>query len=119
MNIFVGFCNLIIPIVMIILGILWKKYYPKDISDSSGYRTEQSMKSKEAWVYSQELFAGLCLIEGIITLLLSVILMIVLVWNNLMEVTDITPLLLLIQFSSFIPIYIIIEVKLKSKFNSR
>lgn len=116
MEIFVSICNLIIPLVLIILGIIWQKHYPKDIIDSSGYRTERSMKNKEAWVYSQKLFGKLSLIEGLITLFLSATLMIVLVLIGHAQITDTTPFLLLIQFSSFIPMYIIIETMLKQKF---
>lgn len=116
MEIFVSICNLLIPLTLIILGIIWKKHYPKDISHSSGYRTERSMKNKEIWIYSQKLFGKLCLIEGLITLFLSAILMVVLVWIGNAQITDTTPLLLLIQFSCFIPMYIIIETMVKRKF---
>lgn len=74
------------------------------------------MKNKETWVYSQKLFGKLSLIEGFVTLFLSAILMIVLVLIGHAQITDTTPLLLLIQFSSFIPMYIIIETMLKRKF---
>lgn len=116
MEIFVSICNLLIPLVLIMLGIICQKHYPKNISNFSGYRTERSMKNKEAWVYSQKLFGKISLIEGFITLFLSVILMIMLVLIGHAQITDTTPLLLLIQFSSFIPMYIIIETMLKRKF---
>lgn len=51
---FMFFCNILIPITMIILGLfMWKKS-PKRINSFYGYRTERSMKNMDTWQFAHE-----------------------------------------------------------------
>jgi uncharacterized membrane protein len=58
--------DLIIPVTMIIVGLVYKKHPPKKINRLHGYRTEQSMKSQEAWDYAHKHFFKLWFTIGIL-----------------------------------------------------
>lgn len=50
---FMFFCDLLIPLSMIVCGrILWK-YPPKSINGLIGYRTGRSMKNMDTWFFAQ------------------------------------------------------------------
>ena len=53
-SIFMFICNLIIPVLMIVLGrIMWKNP-PKNINGVYGYRTTMSMKNMDTWKFAHE-----------------------------------------------------------------
>ena len=70
--IFVIVCDFIIPVVMIILGMLYRNHYPKKINNHHGYRTTRSMKNQDTWEYSQKIFGKIALIDGVIMLAISI-----------------------------------------------
>lgn len=52
--IFMFACNLLIPVLMIIIGrIMWKNP-PKKINGVMGYRTSMSMKNMDTWKFAHE-----------------------------------------------------------------
>lgn len=53
MCIFMLLCNLIVPVTMILLGRLFTKNPPKEISAAFGYRTNRSMKNQDTWDFAQ------------------------------------------------------------------
>lgn len=57
--------NLLIPIVIWIIGILYLKRPSKSINWMHGYRTQKSMKNQETWEYAQRHFGGVCCRWGI------------------------------------------------------
>ncbi len=46
--------DLIVPVVMILVGRMMWKHYPKEINDILGYRTKRSMKNKDTWKFAHE-----------------------------------------------------------------
>lgn len=50
-------CNLLYPVILIILGGIMKEHYPKEINRFIGYRTGMSMINTETWVFAQKDFA--------------------------------------------------------------
>ena len=50
--IFMFIMNLLIPIVMILVGISFRKSAPKDINNIYGYRTKMSMKNRDTWEFA-------------------------------------------------------------------
>ncbi len=72
---FMLFFVLLIPLLMIIFGGIFKKSAPKDINYIYGYRTPMSTSSKEAWEFAHKYMGRLWLIFGIIILIPSVIAM--------------------------------------------
>ena len=46
------FCNLLIPVVVIVTGRIMWKHYPKNINGLVGYRTTRSMKNMDTWKFA-------------------------------------------------------------------
>lgn len=46
-------CNLLIPLLMLIIGLVWEKHPVTDINGAIGYRTARSMKNQETWNFAQ------------------------------------------------------------------
>lgn len=65
-NIFSFLCDMTIPVILILTGIIFGKYPVKNINSAFGYRTRRSMASQEAWDYANSRFAKIYLIAGII-----------------------------------------------------
>jgi len=68
--------TLLLPFTMIGIG----SYYvikggPKEINETSGYRTAMSMKNKDTWLFAHVYCGRLCRVIGCIVLPLSVIAM--------------------------------------------
>ena len=70
---------LLIPIIMIIFGSIFKKKAPEDINIAFGYRSSMSMSSKEAWDFAHAYIGKLWLVFGIVMLLASVVGMILVI----------------------------------------
>ncbi len=67
--------NLLIPIIMLIVGILYLKKPMKKISWTHGYRTDRSMQNQETWEFAQKHFGNTCYRSGILFTVLTFILM--------------------------------------------
>ncbi|QNO14190.1 SdpI family protein [Alkalicella caledoniensis] len=70
MTLFFWIVDLLIPVSMIIIGILFRTRPPKNINYIYGYRTKRSMKSKEAWDYAHKLCGAAYLLMGILILVI-------------------------------------------------
>ena len=47
-------CDLLIPLVMIVVGRMTWKHCPKNINSLIGYRTTRSMKNMDTWKFAHE-----------------------------------------------------------------
>lgn len=47
--------NLVIPFVMILVGLILRKYPVSDMNRHNGYNTPTARKSKEHWDYAQKI----------------------------------------------------------------
>ena len=54
---FMTICNLILPILMIVIGKVFVKNPPKNINYIVGYRTSRSMKNQDTWNFAH-LYCG-------------------------------------------------------------
>ena len=70
------FCNLLIPIIITIGGIVMHKNGPKKINSLYGYRTTRSMKNMDTWKFANEYCGRLMWIIGIVTMVPSGLIMI-------------------------------------------
>ena len=66
-------CNLIIPVIMLLFGVKFRKQGPKSINGLYGYRTTMSMKNKDTWAFAHRCCGRLWIKLGTILLLLSII----------------------------------------------
>lgn len=51
---FMFFCDLLIPVLMILAGRMMWKHCPKEINSLLGYRTTRSMKNMDTWKFAHE-----------------------------------------------------------------
>ena len=51
---FMLICDMIIPIVMVIVGRMMWKHCPKYINGMLGYRTTRSMKNMDTWKFAHD-----------------------------------------------------------------
>jgi uncharacterized membrane protein len=65
--------DLLIPIIMITFGLIFKLKPPTKINFIYGYRTTRSMQSKQAWDYAHSRIGNLWLYIGIILFFLILI----------------------------------------------
>lgn len=54
--IFLFVCNMLVPLIMLIVGISFSNHPPGTINGIYGYRTTRSMKSQEAWIFANTYF---------------------------------------------------------------
>ena len=68
---FILFCDLIVPIVMVVAGRIMWKHCPKDINVLLGYRTTRSMVNMDTWRFAHSYCGRLWWRVGLIMLVLS------------------------------------------------
>jgi hypothetical protein len=56
---FLFFTVMFVPVFMLLIGLLFKKFPTREINWVMGYRSKRSMASKEAWDFAQKHFAAL------------------------------------------------------------
>lgn len=71
--IFMFICNLIVPLLLIIVGRMMWKHCPKKINSIVGYRTSRSMKNMDTWKFAHTYCGQLWWKIGWIMLVLSII----------------------------------------------
>ena len=74
MNIFYAVFTLFVPLLMIICGVIMKKYHSDQPNGTLGYRTKRSMKNKDTWKFAKEYAGKLWIKSGIIVTLISALL---------------------------------------------
>lgn len=70
---FMFFCNLLIPVILIITGWMMWKHCPKEINGILGYRTKRSMKNMDTWKFAHDYCGRLWWKAGWIMLPLSIL----------------------------------------------
>ena len=70
---FVFVCNLLLPFLQIMLGLIMEYHPPKRINRIYGYRTRRSMKNTDTWAFAQKHCGRSLWLVGIITLIPSVL----------------------------------------------
>ena len=76
------FCNLLIPVVVIVTGRIMWKHYPKNINGLVGYRTTRSMKNMDTWKFANEHCGRLWYKMGLFMLAFSVLVSVLLLRTN-------------------------------------
>lgn len=66
-------CDIVVPVLMIIIGRIMWKHPPKNINALIGYRTSRSMKNMDTWMFAHNYSGKLWWKIGWITLLPSII----------------------------------------------
>ncbi len=74
MNLLYVLTLFLLPVMMIGMGLLWRRSGPKYINSVYGYRTSQSMASRETWDFAHIYAGKICLRMGIVLFLLTLVL---------------------------------------------
>lgn len=115
--IFMFFCNLLIPFVMIIFGRIMFKHPPKKINGIYGYRTSMSMKNMDTWHFAQEFCGKLWWKIGWVMFPLSVIVQLPFTKSNDTIVGNVGLILCSVQLVVLIASIFPVEKALKITFN--
>lgn len=65
-------CELLVPIIMIVSGIIFSAGAPSEVNSLFGYRTSRSMKNGDTWNFAHRYCGRLWLIIGAVLLPVSV-----------------------------------------------
>ncbi|MCH5153804.1 MAG: SdpI family protein [Clostridiales bacterium] len=115
--VFMLFCNLIVPLIMIIAGGLMWKHCPKEINGLIGYRTKRSMKNDDTWKFAHSFCGKLWWIMGLIIVVPSGVVMIPF-FNGTYETIGIASLIVVIvQLIALVMSIIPTEMALKKTFD--
>lgn len=66
-------CNLLVPVIMLVAGIVMYKKPPNNINGLMGYRTKRSMKNQDTWAFAHKCCGKLWTIIGAVMLVTSVL----------------------------------------------
>lgn len=77
-NITVFIMNMLLPMVMIIFGLIFLKKAPKTINNYYGYRTIKSKRNIDTWNFAHHYFGNIWFKLGVLSMLVSFIVMILL-----------------------------------------
>ena len=105
----------IVPLIMLICGFLMYKHPPKKINFFVGYRTKKSMKNKINWKKANIYSGKIMLITGIVTTIISIIILILELLNIIRITDEILVVIILIQLLPLSVPIILTEKKLKEK----
>ena len=95
-------CASLIPLVMLVFGIIFRKAAPKNINILFGYRTERSMKNADTWRFAHKHIGRTWTIVGIPMLIVSVIAMALSMRASETVVTAVSTGLTIVQLVVFV-----------------
>lgn len=117
-NIIIAVCNMLLPLTMLGLGLMIWLTKP-GYGDAFGYRTTQSLKSKETWERAQGLFGRLCTITYAVISFISLICGVIPIAGGFDKYTTgmIAGVLNLVQFVSVFVVIGVTDGIVKREFN--
>ena len=107
---FMLFTAILCPMIMIIMGILFRKSGPKKINYIYGYRTAMSMKNRDTWEFAHRYCGRVSLYIGLIMLIPSAVPMLFVIGNS--KLSGIIGIV--ICFIDMIPLFVTIALTEKA-----
>ena len=114
---FIFACDLLIPVIMLVFGIIMYKHAPKNINYIFGYRTSSSMKNDDTWKFAHEYSGRLWWRLGLIMLIPTVIVHIPFYNSNEDTIGIVATIVMTIQLIVLITSIFPTEIALKKAFN--
>ena len=115
--IFMLIMDLLIPVLMIGIGKLWKKNPPQTINWAYGYRTKRAMRSKETWEFAHKYVADLWYRWGWIAFGVTIVLFIILYGESTETIGLMAGYYALIECIPLVAVMLPTERALKRKFD--
>ena len=109
-------CNLIIPILFIVVGWMMWKHCPKEINGIIGYRTKRSMINLDTWKFAHDYCGRLWWKLGWIVLIPTIIIQIPFYGNNIKTIGIVGGIIVFIQCLTLIFSIMPTEKALKKHF---
>ena len=109
--------SLLIPVIMLVFGWIFRCRAPKKINVWYGYRSARSMKNEDTWVFAHQHIGRTWMIAGAVLLVISVIPMIAAYGKDIDTVSTVSLVLTVIQLIPLIVSLIPTERALKKTFD--
>ena len=109
--------SLLIPVIMLVFGWIFRCQAPKKINVWYGYRTARSMKNEDTWVFAHQHIGRTWMLVGAVLLVISVIPMIAVYGKDDDTVSVVSLVLLFVQMLPMIMSLIPTERALKRTFD--
>lgn len=110
-------CNILIPLIMLIVGYCMYKNPPKDINAIIGYRTSMSKKNKDTWMFAHNYCGRLWVKLGIASLIPSIIVQIPFMHSSENAIGNMTLILEAVQVVILVGSIMPVEKALKRNFD--
>lgn len=115
--IFMFVMDLMIPVLMIVFGRIFKKRAPGEINGVYGYRTSMSMKNKETWEFAHRYFGRLWYVWGWMLVPVSAIVMFLVIGKDQDAVGTVGGVLCFLQMIPMLGAIVLTERELRKKFD--
>ena len=109
--------SLLIPVIMLVFGWIFRCRAPKKINVWYGYRSARSMKNEDTWVFAHQHIGRTWMLVGAVLLVISVIPMIAVYGKDDDTVSVVSLVLLFVQMLPMIMSLIPTERALKRTFD--
>ena len=109
--------SLLIPVIMLVFGWIFRCRAPKKINVWYGYRSARSMKNEDTWVFAHQHIGRTWMIAGAVLLVISVIPMIAVYGKDMDTVSVVSLVLTIVQLIPLIVSLIPTEQALKKTFD--
>ena len=109
--------SLLIPVIMLVFGWIFRRQAPKKINVWYGYRSARSMKNEDTWVFAHQHIGRTWMLVGAVLLVISVIPMIAVYGKDDDTVSVVSLVLLFVQMLPMIMSLIPTERALKRTFD--
>ena len=109
--------SLLIPVIMLVFGWIFRCQAPKKINVWYGYRTARSMKNEDTWVFAHQHIGRTWMLVGAVLLVISVIPMIAVYGKDDDTVSVVSLVLTIVHLIPLIVSLIPTEQALKNTFD--
>ena len=109
--------SLLIPVIMLVFGWIFRRQAPKKINVWYGYRSARSMKNEDTWVFAHQHIGRTWMLVGVVLLVVSVIPMIAVYGKDVDTVSVVSLVLTVVQLIPLIVSLIPTERALKKTFD--
>ena len=96
--------NLLIPVIMLIAGKLFRTNAPKNINWIIGYRTAMSMKNEDTWVFAHKYAGSFYWKWGWVVLVFAIIFMLFILGQSVEIVSTVGCILMFLQLIPLIAV---------------
>ncbi len=105
------------PLMMLVIGAIYKSRAPRKINRFSGYRTARSMKNIDTWTFAHKYIARLWLAWGAVLIVPSVIPMLFVICKSEEIISIVALIVCFIGLSVMMATLIPTEIALKKNFD--